>query len=461
MPTNRFNYSDDFVLNNGKVGINSASPQEKLDVVGITKAENLSVVGVSSLTGYEGFLRANHNIVESTSLEGGQGTTGSLSGEIVIGTGVTVTGVTTATSGQGYIDSLKVYNTFTVPVGGTEERPTKAKPGQLYYNEDFASIEFFDGDRWRQVDNVRTGGRGVFGAGYVGPNYVYTTDFVNISSTGNAQNFGNLTAINYNYGACSSSIRGLFGGGGNNPSAAVTNTIEYITIASEGNSISFGTLSASAARTGLSGCSSSTRGVFGGGYGPSPFPGTNIIDYVTIATLGNALDFGDLTIDTSASGGCSSSTRGLFSGFMNPGGLIVTTINSITISSTGNAVTFGDLTNATMENTGLSSPTRGIFAGGRLQPGSTAIVNTISYTTISSFGNSTYFGDLTARRSYLGSTSSTTRGIFAGGYTPTSTNIIDFITIAATGNAQDFGDLVSTRYGLQGLSDSHGGLGGF
>ena len=88
MPTNRFNYSDDFVLNNGKVGINSASPQEKLDVVGITKAENLSVVGVSSLTGYEGFLRANHNIAENTSLEGGQGTTGSLSGEIVIGTGV-------------------------------------------------------------------------------------------------------------------------------------------------------------------------------------------------------------------------------------------------------------------------------------------------------------------------------------------------------------------------------------
>ena len=148
MPTNRFGYSDDFVLNNGNVGINSSSPQEKLDVVGVVKGQDLKVVGVSSFSGYEGFLNSNQNVVESINLESGQGITGSLSGEIIVGTGVTVTivsagvGTTTVglgttgkitntlsastitTSGQGQVDSLKIYNTFMVPVGGTADRPT-------------------------------------------------------------------------------------------------------------------------------------------------------------------------------------------------------------------------------------------------------------------------------------------------------------------------------------------------
>ena len=52
MPTNRFQFSDDFVLNNGNVGINSATPQTKLDVVGVVKGESLKVTGVSTFTTY-------------------------------------------------------------------------------------------------------------------------------------------------------------------------------------------------------------------------------------------------------------------------------------------------------------------------------------------------------------------------------------------------------------------------
>ena len=450
MATNRFQFSDDFVLNNGKVGINSSSPQEKLDVVGITKAENLSVVGVSSLTGYEGFLRANHNIVESTSLEGGQGTTGSLSGEIVIGTGVTVTGVTTATSGQGYIDSLKVYNTFTVPVGGTEERPTKAKPGQLYYNEDFKTIEFYDGDRWRQVDNTTQRGRGVFGGGATAG----AMDFINISSTGNAQNFGTLTQDRGNISGCSSNIRGVFGGG----TGPYTNTIDYITIASEGNAITFGTLS-TANRGYVSACASATRGVFGGGYTSSPANATvNVIDYIQFSTIGNALDFGDLFTGRYSAASFSSPTRGIWAGGTSAPGAGISTIEFINIASTGNAIFFGDLIEKRSVITGgCSSSTRGMIGGGRNL--ASAVVNTIEYITISSFGNAIDFGDLTVARQRAASCSTSIRGVFAGGVGPL--NVIDYITIASTGNAQDFGDLTNARFGSAGCSDSHGGLGGF
>jgi hypothetical protein len=109
MPTNRFQFSDDFVLNNGNVGINSSSPQEKLDVVGVVKGQDLKVIGVSSFTTYEGFLNSNQNIIENVSISNGS-ESGSLSGEIIVGTGITVSVSSGTTSSQGYIDSLKVLN---------------------------------------------------------------------------------------------------------------------------------------------------------------------------------------------------------------------------------------------------------------------------------------------------------------------------------------------------------------
>ena len=459
MPTNRFGYSDDFVLNNGNVGINSAIPQEKLDVVGTIRADNVKVSGASNFTTYEGFLNADQNILESINLEAGQGITGSLSGEIIVGTGATVTGIESATSGQGYIESLKVYNTFTVPVGGTVDRPSKANPGQLYYNKDFASIEFYDGDRWRQVDNTTQRGRGVFGGGGA-PTSQSTIEFINTSSLGNAIDFGTLTAARTGIGACASQIRGVYGGGN-----TFSTNIEYITIASQGNGISFGSLSLG--KEYGSGLSSSSRGMFGGGQTAPASALTNVIDYVTISTLGNALDFGDLINTMSDPSSCASPTRGIFGGgYTGPGGMgRISTIQSLTISSTGNTVKFGDLTDRRSTLGSCSNSVRGMFGGGAVSGAPDNKLVVIDYVTIASFGNSTNFGDLTQRRVQLGSLASQTRGIWAGGYatSPISDflNIIDYVTIATTGNAQDFGDLTKKKNYPVGLSDSHGGLGGF
>jgi hypothetical protein len=93
----------------------------------------------------------------------------------------------------------------------------------------------------------------------------------------------------------------LFGGGWENPGRGAA--ITYVTIASTGNSVSFGNLTV--ARYGLAACSSETRGVFGGG------EADNVIDYVTIASTGNALDFGDLTADAPYPGACSNTHGGL------------------------------------------------------------------------------------------------------------------------------------------------------
>ena len=109
-----------------------------------------------------------------------------------------------------------------------------------------------------------------------------------------------------------------------------------------------------------------------------------------------------------------------------------------------------------------SSPiaTRGVLAGGYTP---SAWINTIDYIMISTAGNAVEFGDLTEPRGdFSGTISSTIRGCFAGGYFPSPQvrhNTIDYVTIATAGNAADFGDLTASEYQKAGASDSHGGLG--
>jgi hypothetical protein len=87
----------------------------------------------------------------------------------------------------------------------------------------------------------------------------------------------------------------------------VSNVIDYVTIATTGNAIDFGDLTQ--ARMEFAACSSSTRGVFGGGERTGG--NSNVMDYVTIGTTGNATDFGDLLSETYGVAGCSNSSGGV------------------------------------------------------------------------------------------------------------------------------------------------------
>ena len=136
--------------------------------------------------------------------------------------------------------------------------------------------------------------RGIYAGGQPGssPFVVNTIDFVTIASTGDATDFGDLITDRKAAGSSSSSTRMVMGGGTN---PALLQSIEYITIPTTGNSVSFGDLTGSEGRWGMSGMSNSIRGVFAGGYDPSPSTTSlNTMDFVTIASTGNAQDFGDV-----------------------------------------------------------------------------------------------------------------------------------------------------------------------
>jgi hypothetical protein len=223
-------------------------------------------------------------------------------------------------------------------------------------------------------------------------------EYITISSTGNAFDFGDL-----NYGGagtnirqtqlCSNSTRGLISAG--YVSNAV-NYIEFITISTLGNASSFGTLLTAAFGSGAS-VASPTRAVHFLSQTPS---NNNVLEYNTISTLGNSQDFGDLVsgVGMRNCGSCSSSVRGIFSGGGTSPSAGINAIEYITIATLGDSIDFGDLLKTNNYRlSGTSSSTRGVFGGGETIGGSTT--NVIDYITINSTGNAQDFGDLTVARS--------------------------------------------------------------
>tara|TARA_B100000963_G_scaffold235802_1_gene206075 strand:- start:253 stop:1632 length:1380 start_codon:yes stop_codon:yes gene_type:complete len=459
MASIRQDYLGNYSQQNQNVGIGTSIPKEKLEIHGgITAQQDLNVTGIATLTVASGFIKRNLEYSEDVYISSGDSAT--LSGEIIIGAGLTMTVGTGATAGQGNIDSLKVYDMFQPPSGTTNQRPV-GKPGSLFYNFDFKTVEFFDGNSWRQVDNTTTRGRGFFvGGGASGtPTGTDIHEYIEIATLGNAIDFGNLAQGGIRmFGACGSATRGLLGGG-YKPAAsptAVVDIIEYFTMASSGNTIDFGNLSD--ARGEVNACSSSTRGMWVAGE-DVPFADMNILDYVEIATLGNALDFGDLTEDVRDPQAFASPVRGVRSGGNdNTDSDISETIDFWKFASKGNAIRFGDLIARLSGPGNCSSNIRGFMLGGN----SPSKINFIQSITIASEGNATFFGDLSFQDATNAcGTSNSTRGIKAGGATPSLTNVIEFFNMSTAGSSQDFGDLSIPRNNSGSTSDSHGGLGGF
>jgi len=293
-------------------------------------------------------------------------------------------------------------------------------------------------------------GRGLFGGGDPGIN---TINYITIASMGNAQDFGDLSQTRLGPGSVASSTRAVFMTG---YSGANVDTMDFVTIATTGNAVDFGNL-ADDDRHETAGVSNQTRGMVGGGQGSAI---SDRIDYITIASTGDSIDFGNLTLARRNATGVMSPTRGVFCGGRDNTPAPSTQqeeMDYVTISSTGNALDFGDLTVARGRMGSVCSSVRGVVGGGE---GSPADSNVIDYITIASTGNAQDFGDMiTASEGASGGCSNSMRGVFGGHDVPGGVNTMEYVTISSTGNSQDFGDLLNTAQRRSGCSDSHGGLG--
>ena len=313
--------------------------------------------------------------------------------------GSTFDGVTTFDS-QAY---------FVPPGGNTRER--NRGRGIFADGDQSTDIEFINiqsmgnsqvfGDStttMKQRTTVGSSTRAVTAGGFDSPAFTNIIDFITIANTANATDFGDLLTAKRNMGGAGNNTRGIYLGGGN---PGNTNTIEFITIATAGNAQDFA--DATAAKSGVGSLASPTRACFGGGQ-------DNTIEFVTIASQGtNASDFGDLISGTTEKpAGTSSSTRGLFiCGESQPSGTRINTIQFITIASTGNATDFGDHTDLRRSLGACNNSTRAVYGGGNTP---SATVNSLSFVTIATTGNGQDFGDLLSARSTALTTTSDSHG---------------------------------------------------
>ena len=298
-------------------------------------------------------------------------------------------------------------------------------------------------------------GRGVFAGMEPKAQHI---DMIEIATTGNATDFGDVSRAKMATSATASSTRGVVFGGYASP--LYLTDIDYITVPSGGGANEFGDLIHD--RGWSAACGDGIRGIVAG-----TWPGPAAIEYVNIATTGDANEFGELSVRPvgftgsqnghEITGGCGSPTRGIFGGgaFGSPTTTGTNLIQFISIQSGGSSTKFGELNNPSYGVSASSNSIRGLFYGGRA-PSPTH--DTIDYITIATEGNATDFGNLLANRRDTAACASSIRGIIAGGKAPSFDNVIQFVTISSTGNATDFADLTQAQAQMGGFSDVHGGL---
>ncbi len=383
---------------------------------------------------------------------------------------VTVTGLTNGTSYTAQVWAINDYGNG--PLSAASNSVTAAldaayvKQGINFVIEKFNISTTGNGADFADSSFDDRGGAG-FGndvyAFWVGGGSSNVIERLTNSSGGTATDFGDMTQAGSKSCGISNNVRGMSIGGDRGSPDNFT-VLEYVTMATTGNATDFGDINVAAKETYGLGKGSATRGVFGaagddaGSGGP-----TDAMSYITIASAGNAVDFGNLSVARIRGAAGNNSTRVVFSGGQIGNEVASNVMDYITIASTGNATDFGDTTQTRMNLGGASNSTRSVFTGGAATSSSGSRKNTIDYITTATTGNATDFGDLTAAMEYTTANSSSNPsqqneagfapaaiGLFAGGEPSAggTQSTIEYIDIATTGNAAMFGDLTGKRFSL-------------
>ena len=204
------------------------------------------------------------------------------------------------------VSTFSATSFFVPPKGTTAERPSDCEPGSIRFNTDTANLEYFRGKTlgWSQFElvtpnlgggtgsNTGVGARGVVMGGYIsGSDSTNVLEFVTISTTGNAQDFGDLVINRHYQGGAASRTRGYSIGGESPGSPNGVASIDTFVFASTGNATDYGDLTQAAKF--VRSFSNNTRAVSNLGN----IGGTNrqnVLEYFNMASSGSAVDFGDV-----------------------------------------------------------------------------------------------------------------------------------------------------------------------
>ena len=329
----------------------------------------------------------------------------------------------------------------------------KAKAGAFRFNTDSSQLEIYvDGEWTGLIGNPSVNvTRAIFAGGGSTSDVM---QYVNIPTTGDAVDFGDLTlGRSWLTAACGNRTRGYWMGGYMSPAPKASDRIDYANFATTGNASDFGNLSDS--RLAAAGCSNETRGLAGGGNPSNSASKTAGIEYFQLSTQGDGATFGNLDEALGmGGGGFGSKIRGFFAGGYAPSQ--TDDIQYVTFSTLGNTQEFGDMRSSNYEIGACgTNATRGIIAGG-----SSPSTDIMQFITLSSLGNAADFGTISSGggQSCMGGGSSHIRFVMGGIGSPNANDDIDYVHFSTLGNSIDFGDLLAAQQIGGCASNGHGGL---
>ncbi len=279
-----------------------------------------------------------------------------------------------------------------------------------------------------------------------------------MANAGNASDFGDgVGRYERQFSVSNGTIKVMGTGYEFSPNRSGIEDMHYLTFATLGNSVSFGDFGT----TGWSesqGASDGTIAVVGSNRGTASVS-SNDINYFNFDNFTGSTFFGDLRTYVGNGAACGDGTYAVWGGGFrqtsSPSSLFTSNIDYVTIQTPANATEFGDITgSARSGQRGCSDDTRGLHLGGSSPNGPGYQVDIIEYITIAVPSNATDFGNLTEIAVNGGAVSDGTYAWLAGG---SRTNVgaslynresstIDYVTIQTPGNATDFGDLLVAVY---------------
>lgn len=307
---------------------------------------------------------------------------------------------------------------------------------------------------------------GYIGGGSNSPSYYTRFDrFPYASATTNATSLGNLTPSGSVYGlANSSSTHAYHTGGINTPATPSYGTTQENKRYQFSGGVSFAPVSDLSASNGYwkgaGGISSPTYGYLAAflvaptavPYGISPPQSKNAVveKFPFSAPTGvTSSNVGNLTAGRYGAAGASSDTYGYVAGGSPEQG-----IEKWAFSSDANATTVGTLATPSIGayvHDGCSGPTHGYVVGNGSSP-----YGQVQKYSFSSDGNSANTGTLSVIRYGMTTTTSTTHGYAAGGYSPPVpgvSDVIDRFPFSSDTNATDVGNLSLARESAHGWSN--------
>jgi len=351
-------------------------------------------------------------------------------------------------------------------------------PGLLdLYQDYYWRVDSFNdygsatGDVWTFKTNYTPSGTlGLVGGGWNGKKFWALISWFRTNIIGqNAATWGSLTKSTALLGAGGNNIYALFAGGQNSSPyrdpGQLLQTIYAVTYSDRSAMTLWGNMVHATHEHAC--CANNTRFISIGGSWDEAGVYSQIY-YCSLASAGNLNFFGglissgtsDYVDDTAA---CCNSTIAIFAGGHNAATSIHNNIRYITIATTGNATNFGTLSRRRVCATGCSSSIYGIISGGSNggHEGKMPALTSIEYIKFATTGSVGNWGNLSMARNDHASTSDSNYGIIAGGYNggdATGMDSMEYITFSSIGNASTFGDLGSHKYGCDGTSNCHGGL---